>query len=225
MRISVFRSRKIRLLFVALAACALTFYALWRLNSVADGNWYVARRIAVSDPTTAKIVAGAKAQIGTFYNAEYQTIAYPNGDISSTRKGRKVGACSDVVIRALRRADIDLQRLMHDDMTRHFALYPNLWDLKAPNANIDHRRVPNQMTFFARFGQTLPKEFNSSTRSSWQPGDIVCWDTGKGRTHTGVLSDGVDQNDVPLVIHNDSICREDNCLQRWKIIGHFRFPA
>ena len=212
--------RRIRLLL--LLAVAIAGGVVWRNTSTQNG--FVVRRVAAPTSTAARIVAASKSQIGTIYNASYQTISYPNGDLSSTRIGQKQGACTDVVVRALRPAGFDLQRLMHEDMTRHFALYPQLWDLPSPNKNIDHRRVPNQMTFFKRFGQTLPTEFNSSTRSSWQPGDIVCWDTGQGRTHTGILSDGVDQNDTPLVIHNNGICREENCLLRWKIIGHFRFP-
>ena len=222
-----FKSRKI-LSLVFLMLCAALCGGVWWTNATnttpAPFAWFVARRVPIDNRVRAQIVQGAKRQIGTIYNASYQPIAYPNGDVSSTRNGRKQGACSDVVIRALRFAKLDLQRLMHEDMTRHFALYPQLWDLKAPNANIDHRRVPNQMTFFARFGQALPTEFNSSTRKLWQPGDIVCWDTGNGRTHTGIVSDGVDQNDTPLVIHNNSVCREDDCLQHWPIIGHFRFP-
>ncbi len=203
---------------------SLSGVALWQQAQIASPHQFVAARVAAPNATAAKIVAGAKAQNGTWYDASYRTISYPNGDFSDAKNGRKIGACSDVVVRALRFAGLDLQRLMHDDMTRHFALYPQLWDLNAPNASIDHRRVPNQMTFFRRFGQTLPTSFNSSTRSSWRPGDIVCWDTGNGRTHTGVLSDGIDVNGVPLVIHNNGVCREDDCLTRWKIIGHFRFP-
>jgi uncharacterized protein YijF (DUF1287 family) len=212
--------RRIQLLL--LLAVAISGGVVWRNTSTQSG--FVARRVAAPTSTAARIVAAAKSQVGTIYNASYQTISYPNGDLSSTRIGQKQGACTDVVVRALRPAGFDLQRLIHEDMTRHFAIYPQLWDLTSPNSNIDHRRVPNQMTFFRRFGQTLPTEFNSSTRNTWQPGDIVCWDTGQGRTHTGILSDGVDKNDTPLVIHNNGICREENCLLRWKIIGHFRFP-
>ncbi len=225
MKFLAMRLQKTRPTFFLPAFCfVVAATAQWQNGGGKKTEPLIVHRVQVVDATAAKIVAGAKQEIGALYNASYQEIAYPNGDISITRDGRKQGACSDVVIRALRFANFDLQRLMHDDMTKNFALYPNLWDMKAPNSSIDHRRVPNQMTFFRRFGQALPTDFTSSTRSSWKPGDIVCWDTGKGRTHTGVLSDGMNQNDVPLAIHNDSVCHEDNCLQRWKIIGHFRFP-
>ena len=180
----------------------------------------VAARVPIENDLASKIVRGAKSQYGTIYDASFQNISYPNGDISSTR-----GACSDVIVRALRAANIDLQQRMHIDMTRHFNLYPQKWNLAAPNTDIDHRRVPNQMTYFARHAKVLPIIFDSSTRSAWQPGDIVVWNSGNGRTHTGILSDGISALGVPLVIHNNQICREEDVLFRWKIIGHFRFQS
>jgi uncharacterized protein YijF (DUF1287 family) len=166
-----------------------------------------------------KIVAGARTQIGTRYDASYVTIAYPGGDVPSTQ-----GACTDVVVRSLRAAGYDLQKLIHEDMRKRWDKYPRTWGLAAPNANIDHRRVPNQMVFLRKHGRELTKTVNQSTLGQWQPGDLVYWRSGPRRLHTGVLSDTTDANDVPLVIHNGYICVEDNCLTRWPIIGHFRFP-
>jgi uncharacterized protein YijF (DUF1287 family) len=176
-------------------------------------------RVAAKDAIAAKIVQSAHAQIGTRYDARYQVIAYPGGDVDDNR-----GACTDVVIRALRAAGYDLQKLMHEDMTKYFALYPHQWGLAKPDKNIDHRRVPNQMKFFERFGQTLTTRVDASTLASWQPGDIVCWSMESGQLHTGVVSNGLNTNGVPLVIHNGWICVEDDSLTRWKIIGHFRYP-
>jgi uncharacterized protein YijF (DUF1287 family) len=177
------------------------------------------KRITIKDKVAAKIVAGAKAQIGTRYDANYETISYPGGDVDSSK-----GACTDVIIRALREVKIDLQQLMHEDMAENFSVYPHQWGLSKPDKNIDHRRVPNQMKFFARFGQTLTTAVNASTLKSWQPGDFVYWDMGNGLQHTGIVSDGLNPNGVPLVIHNGWICVEDDSLTRWKIIGHFRYP-
>ncbi|NYY78041.1 hypothetical protein DMI69_02655 [Escherichia coli] len=39
-----------------------------------------------------------------------------------SRKER--GVCSDVVIRALRSQKVDLQKLVHEDMAKNFAAYP-----------------------------------------------------------------------------------------------------
>ena len=174
--------------------------------------------------TAARILAGAKAQIGTTYDASYQTIAYPMGDVDASR-----GACTDVVIRALRHAGYDLQKRVHDDMSARWKAYPHPreWNLNAPNANIDHRRVPNQMVYLRRFGRVLPLETSGPSLQSWQVGDIVYWNTGAAgntRLHTGIVADTRDARGLPVVIHNGSVCREDDALDRWPIIGHFRFP-
>ena len=139
------------------------------------------------------------------------------GDVAPNR-----GACTDVVIRALRATGIDLQQRIHADMLQNWPKYPRKWGLDAPNPNIDHRRVPNQMTYFDTHAQILTKRAESSTWDQWQPGDIVFWDTGAGRLHTGIISDGVAADGEPFVIHNGSVCREDHALNRWPIIGHYR---
>lgn len=174
-------------------------------------------------PVAARILAGAKAQIGTRYDASYREIAYPMGDVNSSR-----GACTDVVIRALRSAGYDLQQRVHQDMLARWNAYPKTWGLSAPNANIDHRRVPNQMVYFRRYGRALPLDASGQNLQSWQPGDIVYWNTGNAsntRLHTGIVSDTRDARGLPFVVHNGSVCLEDDALDRWPIIGHFRFPA
>ncbi len=170
--------------------------------------------------TAAQILAGAKSQIGTRYDASYQTIAYPMGDVDAAK-----GACTDVVIRALRAAGYDLQKRVHDDMTARFDAYPKTWGLESPNPNIDHRRVPNQMVYLRKYERELPRETTGRALQSWQVGDIVYWNTGNSdntRLHTGIVSDTRDWRGLPYVIHNGSICLEDDALDRWPIIGHFR---
>ena len=173
-------------------------------------------------PVAAQILAGAKAQVGTRYDASYQTISYPMGDVEANR-----GACTDVVIRALRSAGFDLQKRIHLDMKARWNAYPNKWGLEAPNPNIDHRRVPNQMVYFRRYAQVLPLQTSGPNLKTWQVGDIVYWNTGNTgntRLHTGIVSDTRDARGLPYVIHNGSVCLEEDALDRWKIIGHFRFP-
>src|SRR6185436_1377611 len=65
----------------------------------------------------------------------------------------ETGVCSDVVVRAFRAAGLDLQVLVHEDMKRNFSAYPRNWGLRAPDTNIDHRRVPNLATYFKRRGR------------------------------------------------------------------------
>ena len=85
------------------------------------------------------------------YDPGYYSMDYPNGDVPDDR-----GVCSDVVIRAYRQLEIDLQKEVHEDMVAHFDQYPDTWGLSRPDRNIDHRRVPNLMTFFERHGMVKP---------------------------------------------------------------------
>lgn len=170
-------------------------------------------------PTQAKIVAGARKQIGDVYDASYCSISYPNGDPPAGR-----GACTDVVVRSLRAAGFDLQALVHADMIRHWDEYPHSYGLRRPDPNIDHRRVPNLSVFFRHHGQSLPNAVMPQTLWTWQPGDIVCWKMPGGADHTGVVSDRRNASGVPLVIHNIGGCQEQDVLTVWTIAGHYRYP-
>ena len=204
---------------LVLAGCRATSQP----TSTASTAARTATRTATPLSRTDKIVAAARAQLGISYDASYVKIAYPGGDVAKDR-----GVCTDVIVRALRAVGHDLQKLMHEDMKRNFSLYPSRkkWGLTRTDRNIDHRRVPNQMVFFRRFGKELTREVSSKTLAQWQAGDIVCWDlTGKGGPpHTGIVSDQKNERGVPLVIHNLGGCREEDALTAWKITGHFRYP-
>jgi uncharacterized protein YijF (DUF1287 family) len=161
----------------------------------------------------AKIVEGARLQLQSpaQYTGAYYQIHYPGGDVPSSK-----GACVDVVIRALRHAGYDLQKLIHEDMVRNLSKYPRHGD--GTDTNIDHRRVPNQRVFFTRFGKSLPVD------RDWRPGDIVSWKLDNGLDHIGVLSDTLDSAGEPWVIHNLSSTAEEDVLRSWKITGHYRYP-
>jgi len=205
----------------------------WSRHNVARGKLFAAlpespikraieptiRRVAVQDPTARLVVDAAKRQIGDEYDASYRTISYPNGDV---RKGS--GACTDVIVRAFRGANIDLQRLIHDDMKARFRAYPDSWRLGHTDTNIDHRRVPNHLVFFRTYGETLSTQTEGSFLKTWQPGDVVEWRLPEGKWHTGIISDGIGPRGVPLVIHNGWRCVEQDCLDGWPIAAHFRFP-
>src|SRR5579862_8914537 len=122
----------------------------------------------------AQVVAGAVEQTGytRLYDPAYVQLAYPGGDPPPDR-----GVCSDVVVRAFRRAGVDLQKEVHVDMARNFSAYPNPWHLHAPDPNIDHRRVANLMTFFTRKGKAQPI---TRLPEDYAPGDVVAWDLGNG---------------------------------------------
>jgi len=152
------------------------------------------------------------------YDPSYFQISYPNGDVPADK-----GVCADVIIRAYRKMGIDLQKEVHEDMKANFAKYPKKWGLSQPDKNIDHRRVPNLMVFFSRFG-TVKKI--SQTPSDYQPGDIVCWDlNGRGLTHIGIVSrkKSVD-GERNLIIHNIGGGQVlADCLFSFKIIGHYAY--
>jgi hypothetical protein len=176
-------------------------------------------RVAVTSPVAKKIVEAAHSQKGDAYNASYRKMAYPGGDVP-----RGGGACTDVVVRALRGAGYDLQKLIHEDMKRDFKRYPDPWGLGRTDSNIDHRRVPNQMAFFEKYGHSLPLGTTGNALASWKPGDIISWKLEGGKWHTGIVSDGVGARGKPLVIHNAWMCIEQDYLDHWEIVGHYRFP-
>ena len=160
--------------------------------------------------------AHLQAQQGARYDASYMRIAYPNGDVPITQ-----GACTDVVIRSLRHAGFDLQKLIHEDILARPSAYPRV---KQPDTNIDHRRIPNQIAFFQKYGEQLTNDVSPQTLDQWRGGDIVYWELPMNHEHTGVVSDRIGPNGIPLVIHNIAGCTEEDALTEWKIIGHYRYP-
>lgn len=151
------------------------------------------------------------------YDPAYFAIEYPGGDVPSGK-----GVCTDVVIRAYRKLGIDLQKEVHEDMEAHFDKYPDNWGLSEPDPNIDHRRVPNLMTFFARKGKELPLSGNTD---DYKPGEIVCWDLGNGITHIGiVVNKRSDDGERNLIVHNIGNGQElADCLFEFDIIGHYQY--
>jgi uncharacterized protein YijF (DUF1287 family) len=167
------------------------------------------------------IVAAARRQIGVtvLYDGAYRSLRYPDGDVPADR-----GVCTDVVVRALRAArSLDLQKSMHEDIVAHRAEYPGRrWGNAAADANIDHRRVPNQMTWFRRQGWSRAL---GTAASAYLPGDVVAWDLGGGVLHVGIVTDRKAGTGTPLVVHNIGAgAREDDILFRFAIIGHYRPP-
>ncbi|WP_421753783.1 DUF1287 domain-containing protein [Croceimicrobium sp.] len=151
------------------------------------------------------------------YDPSYFRIPYPNGDVPADR-----GVCTDVVIRAYRKLGVDLQKLVHEDMLANFKHYPQNWQLKAPDSNIDHRRVPNLMKFFSRKGQTLSL---SKSPKDYKAGDIVCWDLGNGILHIGLVVDRLSADGNPMIVHNIGSGQVlADCLFQFRIIGHYRYP-
>lgn len=168
-----------------------------------------------------KVVDGAKSQVGVTirYDPAYVRLSYPGGDVPLDR-----GVCTDVVIRAYRAAGIDLQELVHEDMRAAWPAYTKvaMWGLKRPDANIDHRRVPNLSTFFRLHGAELKA---SRDLAAYQPGDIVTWRLPNGLLHIGLVADSKSPTGVPLIVHNIGAGTQvEDLLFTFTITGHFRYP-
>ena len=151
------------------------------------------------------------------YDPSYFSIDYPNGDVPSDK-----GVCTDVIIRAYRKVGIDLQQLVHEDMKANFSQYPKSWGLKSTDKNIDHRRVPNLMRFFKRQGAELAITDNAD---DYKAGDVVAWQLSRGLTHIGIVSHNKSKDKKRhLIVHNIGAGQvEEDCLFRFKIIGHYRY--
>lgn len=173
------------------------------------------------DPIGSKIVANARVQLGwnTVYDPSYVKLGYPGGDVPKDR-----GVCTDVVIRALRSVGKDLQKLVHEDKSKNRSTYPAYPGQAGADRNIDHRRCPNLVVFFKRFGTALTNKVNAQTLKHWKPGDIVFWKLNNGRDHIGIVTDKLTGSGVPYAIHNLSTTLEEPVLSSWKIVGHFRYP-
>jgi len=164
-----------------------------------------------------RLVLDARQQVGVTlsYDPAYRRLSYPGGDVPVA-----TGVCTDVVIRALRQQGLDLQEAVHRDMRGNFSVYPKNWGLNRPDSNIDHRRVPNLMTWFKRQGWSLPVKQDAA---AYQPGDIVTWDLGRGLTHIGIISDRQAPTATPLVLHNIGRgTQEEDILFAYRITGHYR---
>ncbi len=195
---------------LALAACFLAGSSALRAQTTLEND-----RTA----TLHKVLDAAHAQVGVTvnYDPAYVDLKYPGGDVPADR-----GVCTDVVIRAFRAAGVDLQQLVHEDMKSHFAAYPHQWGLSRTDTNIDHRRVPNLMTFFARHGKALPV---TAAAADYQPGDVVTWMLPGNLPHIGLVVNETAPDDPTrhLVIHNIGAgARMEDVLFGFKQTGHYR---
>ena len=153
------------------------------------------------------------------YDGSYRKIEYPLGDVPAD-----VEVCSDVIVRAYRGIDIDLQQLVHEDMKKNFDVYPKIWGLSGTDPNIDHRRVPNLRTFFKRHGNSLSI---SDDPNDYKPGDLVTWNLNSNGSlpHIGIVTNqySIDEK-RPLIMHNIGMGQVlEDMLFDYEITGHYRY--
>jgi uncharacterized protein YijF (DUF1287 family) len=153
------------------------------------------------------------------YVADYVKIPYPGGDVPAD-----TSVCSDEVIRTYRAVGVDLQKEVHEDMKQSFSSYPHpiKWLTLRPDANIDHRRVPNLMVFFSRKGESLPLTHRAE---DYAPGELITWDLGGNVPHIGIV---VDQRSLSsgryMIVHNvGQGPKMEDVVFAWKITGHYRY--
>ncbi len=157
-----------------------------------------------------------------YANGYLATSGYPNGDIPEDR-----GACTDVVVRSLRAAKMDLQLLVHEDILAAPAWY----DLRVVDTNIDHRRISTMHAYLARNALKLTTDVND--QDAFRPGDIVffawtrCSPAGAPvpckLDHVGIVSDRVGPRGLRLVLENGGPrAAENDSLDRGTLVAHFR---
>lgn len=149
------------------------------------------------------------------HDTNYYKIAYPMGDIPPDK-----GKNTDIVIRALRAGGLDLQQVIHEDMTENYNSYPQLWQLKEPDPSIDHRRIENINRFLTRHHISGDV---SRKRSSYNIGNIVVWQLPQGQLHLGIVvpGPGIHSNEKWVVHHlNDRPLWADSLLD-YHVLGNY----
>jgi uncharacterized protein YijF (DUF1287 family) len=201
---------------VSCGACRNVARMAWSSSTTAQTR---NETIPISSPVLKKVVGSAieQADYTLYYDPSYVKLDYPGGDVPPER-----GACTDVIIRAFRKADVDLQQSVHEDMARSFSVYPQKWGLARPDANIDHRRVLNLMTYFKRAGKSVTI---SDEAVDYLPGDVITWELNGGSTHIGLVTNVISETSGnPLVAHNIGAgVKLEDVLFAWRIIGHYRY--
>lgn len=175
-------------------------------------------------PDPLDVLIGAKKTVlnADAYTEGYVAMKYPMGDVPRT-----MGVCTDVVIRAVRNAGIDLQQALHEDIRRAPRAYPMIKG--RGNPQIDQRRVATLLPYFARHWERHTAALDDA-RDPLRPGDVVFMDTFPARAgpdHIGILSDTIGPSGMPLVINNwttGTVTAEMDLLGWVPVLHRFRLP-
>jgi hypothetical protein len=175
-------------------------------------------------PDPLDILVGAKKTVvnADAYGGDYMTLKYPGGDVPRT-----MGVCTDVVIRAVRNAGIDIQKELHEDIARARRAYPMVKGNGDPS--IDQRRVKTLLPYFQRHWEAHTTRFDDPA-DPLRPGDVIFMDTfpsKPGPDHIGILSDTLDDQGLPMVINNwtdGTVTKEMDLLTFVPVLYRFRLP-
>ncbi len=153
------------------------------------------------------VLESARAYVETKpkYKSQYYKNGYPTDHY---------GVCTDVVAFALKASGYDLQELIYEDIKKE----PKAYSIEKIDKAIDFRRVVNLNVYFKRNHISLTTDLKKI--EAWQGGDIVVYPG-----HIGVVSDKRNKKGIPFLIHHSSPYQfryEEDVLERYKIIGHYR---
>ena len=183
-------------------------------------------------PDQVDILIGAKklAHNKASYQGGYTKLSYPGGDVASD-----IGVCTDVIVRAMRNAGYDLQKILHEAIGAHPKRFPMV---KTADTHIDQRRVKTLLPLFELKYKLVNKvrkpkgklvyAIGDENKDTLMPGDIVFMDTLSmdGRPdHIGIVSDTQDAEGYPHIINNwtDGYHTQVmDLLPDWPITHHFR---
>jgi len=175
-------------------------------------------------PDPLDVFIGAKKTVlnADAYTEGYIGMKFPMGDVP-----REVGVCTDVIIRAVRNAGIDLQKALYDDILRARAAYPMI--KSAPDPQIDQRRVATLLPYFLRHWQKHTEKIDDP-EDPLRPGDVLFMDTFPSRSgpdHVGIVSDTIGPAGLPMIINNwtnGTVTAEMDLLTFVPVLYRFRLP-
>ena len=151
------------------------------------------------------------------YRGGYESIPFPMGDVP-----RDHGVCTDVIVRALRNAGLDLQAALQADLRRARSAYPMVKG--RGDANIDHRRVKTLLPYLRRHLESHSPALDDPA-DPIRPGDLILFDTFPSRSgpdHIGIASERAGASGLPLVINNwtDGTVTAEMDLLAWVPVTH-----
>ncbi|WP_319469567.1 DUF1287 domain-containing protein [uncultured Pseudodesulfovibrio sp.] len=178
------------------------------------------------DELSYRIYQGAVALLktppaGMRQGARLPALSYPGGDIQPD-----FATSPDIVTRAVRRAGLDLQVLVHEDMLLHPDRYQGLDRGDDPHGA--HRSVAVLFAYFSHNSLSLTTDVNEDL-FAFEAGDIVFWASGEtgndAPDRAGVVSETFDRDGVPQIITVGGVgqlTRRQSVLTKQTLIGHFR---
>ena len=139
------------------------------------------------------------------YKSKYYSTGYPDDEY---------GVCTDVIAFALLDAGYDLKELVDQDIKNNKDDY----SIDVIDSNIDFRRVRNLLVYFKNNAISLSCDLNEI--DEWHGGDIVIFPE-----HIGIISNKRNKDGIPFLIHHGhpfQIWYEEDVLENYKILGHYR---